>query len=181
MAVNATRLLVWTWLVIGGQAVAVGGGSDVASPDALQEIGDRMRQVQQHLLDPDSAAETRAAQHQIADRLRELIASLEARQRDPHSQPGAARRDPHPPATDPNAAAGTEPARDSAATAGRTEGPGQDATAILRQAAATAWGHLPERYRARMRSTEGVEFLPRYRGLIEDYYRRLAEDQGKTP
>jgi hypothetical protein len=182
MAVNSTLLLVWTWLAIGGQAVASGGGSDAASPDVLQGIGDRMRQVQQRLLDADDDNETRAAQQQIADRLRALIESLEAQQRDQLSQSGASRQDQPPPSSaDPDAAAGTEAAQDSAATTGQADDPVEDATAILSQAAGAVWGHLPERYRARMRSAEGVEFLPQYRTLIEDYYRRLAEDQGRTP
>jgi hypothetical protein len=41
------------------------------------------------------------------------------------------------------------------------------------------WGHLPERLRQQMQNADAIEFLPQYRQLIEDYYRRLSEEQEK--
>jgi hypothetical protein len=40
---------------------------------------------------------------------------------------------------------------------------------------ANVWGHLPQRWRSQMATGSAVEFLPRYRDAIEDYYRRLAK------
>ena len=41
------------------------------------------------------------------------------------------------------------------------------------------WGHLPPRVRAQMQSGAGEKFLPKYEKLIEDYYKRLAEERTK--
>ena len=43
------------------------------------------------------------------------------------------------------------------------------------------WGHLPEKIRDQMQSSMSEEFLPKYERLIEDYYRRLAEDPRTGP
>ena len=42
------------------------------------------------------------------------------------------------------------------------------------------WGHLPERYRRHVQNAGAIEFLPQYRKLIEDYYRRLSEERDKN-
>jgi hypothetical protein len=38
------------------------------------------------------------------------------------------------------------------------------------------WGHLPPQLQQQIQSTTIEEFLPKYEGLIEDYFRRLAEE-----
>jgi len=40
------------------------------------------------------------------------------------------------------------------------------------------WGHLPERSREQMLQSFSDEFLPKYELEIEQYYRRLSEEQG---
>lgn len=42
------------------------------------------------------------------------------------------------------------------------------------------WGELPEREREQMAQFFDEEFLPKYELLIEQYFRRLAEEQGKN-
>jgi hypothetical protein len=37
------------------------------------------------------------------------------------------------------------------------------------------WGHLPERVRRQMMATGSIKFLPKYQQLIEEYYRRIAQ------
>jgi len=49
----------------------------------------------------------------------------------------------------------------------------------VQRAMGDVWGHLPERYRRHVQNAGAVEFLPQYRKLIEDYYRRLSEE--RTP
>ena len=39
------------------------------------------------------------------------------------------------------------------------------------------WGHLPERSREQMLQSFSDEFLPKYELEIEQYYRRLSEEQ----
>ena len=43
------------------------------------------------------------------------------------------------------------------------------------------WGHLPERSREQMRQSFSDEFLPKYELEIEQYYRRLSEEQAESP
>jgi len=40
------------------------------------------------------------------------------------------------------------------------------------------WGHLPERAREQMMQSFSAEFLPKYQLEIEQYYRKLGEEQG---
>ena len=42
------------------------------------------------------------------------------------------------------------------------------------------WGHLPERSREQMLQSFSDEFLPKYELEIEQYYRRLSEEQGEA-
>jgi hypothetical protein len=42
------------------------------------------------------------------------------------------------------------------------------------------WGHLPERTREQMLQSFSDEFLPKYEIEIEQYYRRLSEEQGES-
>jgi len=43
------------------------------------------------------------------------------------------------------------------------------------------WGHLPDKLRDQMQASLSEQFLPKYEQLIEDYYRRLAEDRSVSP
>ena len=43
------------------------------------------------------------------------------------------------------------------------------------------WGHLPAKLREQMQSSLKEQFLPKYERVIEDYYRRLAEDLRAGP
>jgi hypothetical protein len=43
------------------------------------------------------------------------------------------------------------------------------------------WGHLPERVRQEVQNASVEQFLPKYEKLIEDYYKRLAEDRQTYP
>jgi TolA-binding protein len=43
------------------------------------------------------------------------------------------------------------------------------------------WGELPEREREQMLELPVEEFLPKYELLIESYFKRLAEEQGREP
>ena len=50
-----------------------------------------------------------------------------------------------------------------------------------RQLLKEVWGHLPERVRRQMQSGSPEEVLPKYQKLIEEYYKRLAEDAVRNP
>jgi hypothetical protein len=46
-----------------------------------------------------------------------------------------------------------------------------------KQVVGRLWGHLPDRLRHEMQSSFSEQFLPQYERLIEDYYKRLAEER----
>jgi hypothetical protein len=43
-----------------------------------------------------------------------------------------------------------------------------------------AWGNLPERLREQMMQSSVDGFLPKYERLIEEYFKRLAEDESSS-
>ena len=70
--------------------------------------------------------------------------------------------------------------RDDSADSGQSVSPADDPTGAVRRAMGEIWGHLPERYRRHVQNAGTVEFLPQYRKLIEDYYRRLSEERDNS-
>jgi len=50
----------------------------------------------------------------------------------------------------------------------------------INEMAKALWGHLPERSREQMLQSFSDEFLPKYQLEIEQYYRRLSEEQGES-
>jgi hypothetical protein len=122
----------------------------------------------------DTSQATQTTQRQIVDELDELIAALVAQQQSQSQQQTGAKQSRG--KEGPNQT-GKEAARDGNDPAGDANSV-EEQSAALRQVMEEVWGHLPERYRRQMQNAGNVEFLPQYRKLIEDYYRRLAEDRG---
>jgi hypothetical protein len=152
-------------------------GSDTQSENPLVRIGGHMWSVERRLRAGDTSTETQGAQSKIIDELDELIAALAAQQpRDQGRRQAPASKQGQPS----SAKVGSDAARDSTNRLGQADS-AQQQTAIARRVLAEVWGHLPERYRRQMQNAGEVEFLPEYRKLIEDYYRRLAEDRGNPP
>lgn len=50
----------------------------------------------------------------------------------------------------------------------------------VNEMAKALWGHLPERSREQMLQSFSNEFLPKYEFEIEQYYRRLSEEEGES-
>jgi len=72
---------------------------------------------------------------------------------------------------------GPKPARDSNAQPGSAE-PGRPDMGEMRDILKRLWGQLPERQREQMLQLPVEEFLPKYQQLIQEYFKRLAEEQG---
>ncbi|MHB8900606.1 MAG: hypothetical protein ACYC6Y_17790 [Thermoguttaceae bacterium] len=69
-----------------------------------------------------------------------------------------------------------KPATTGGTPSGKTEGQAPDMAkmlAVIKQ----VWGELPEQERQRMLQSSIEEFLPKYADMIEQYYKRLAEDR----
>ncbi|MFW6169050.1 MAG: hypothetical protein ACODAD_01075 [Planctomycetota bacterium] len=150
-------------------------GSDIVERNVLVQIGRQMQRVENLLSQRKVSAETQRNQREIVSQLDQLIAALSAfqqaeqqREMEPDSK------------TDEDgqkvAKTGKKPARNSSGKPEKTDSPPRE-PAPLQEMAGEIWGHLPERLRGQVQSVEAVEFLPKYRELIEDYYRRLAEER----
>ena len=73
------------------------------------------------------------------------------------------------------AGSGKTAARDSTARLDSTNAKSVD-KGDLEATVKDLWGHLPERSREQMMQSFSEEFLPKYELEIEQYYRRLSEE-----
>ncbi|MCA9269945.1 MAG: hypothetical protein KDA41_15800, partial [Planctomycetales bacterium] len=71
-------------------------------------------------------------------------------------------------------AAGQQPARNSTQRLGEQTVSAADAEA-MEALVKRVWGHLPDRARQELQNASVEEFLPKYQQVIEEYFRRLAE------
>jgi len=163
-------------------------GEDIAqelSAQPLTRLGQRMLLVQQRMEERDTASGTQALQRQIVDEFAALIEDLQQQQ---HKRTGAAQSDPR--AT---ARAGSAAQRAGALPA-TAEGPARQSSDRVDPAQAarltpedrqslvrSAWGHLPATVRQQVQGPGVERFLPKYERLIEEYYRRLAENPADAP
>ncbi len=151
--------------------------------EPLLEIARQMRVVEKRIEQYDSGSITQGMQQQILADLERLITSARraCKQGVPAaggSQPVAGRT----PVTQPSGQQpagqqpGQSPGRTSAARQGETEPglSGPDA-AQLRELVKNLWGELPPRAREQMLESFDEAFVPKYRLLIEQYFRRLAK------
>jgi hypothetical protein len=165
------------------------GGEDIepGKPiDPLSDIGQRMRIVETLIARQDTSEETQRLQSEIIDELARLIEQLQRRgsaggqsasraPRSSSSQQSLAKSQ-----SNQDGQTGDQPAADSTTRVGkneeiRTETP--NAQNLLK----AVWGHLPERVRQEVQNASVEQFLPKYEKLIEDYYKRLAEDRQTYP
>jgi len=147
-------------------------GSDVSSQDPLERVGQQMRVVQQRLAQRDVAEPTQTQQRQIVTELGQLIDALAARKPGQTQQAKTERK----PGDGGEKKTGQESAKD--ATGGSQQAvPAETNMEAVQHALGEVWGHLPERYRRHVQNAATIEFLPQYRTLIEDYYRRLSEER----
>lgn len=149
-------------------------GSDVTAGTPYEQIARRMRDVAQRLGLRDTSQHTQASQRQIVEALQQMIESLDQQQGRSQQQTQGEKK----PDQDGGQKTGQDAARNSA-DSGQPDGAAEDTAATVQRAMGDVWGHLPERYRRHVQNAGAVEFLPQYRKLIEDYYRRLSEE--RTP
>ncbi len=150
-------------------------GSDAPAENPLQLIGRRMQQVHQRLSERDVSPDTQQTQQRIIAELDELIAALNTQQQSTVQQKQQQRK-----STPRNGSSedkgGQQAARDGSQQTGSEPAIAEE-TSAMRQASGEVWGHLPERLRRQLQSSGAIEFLPKYRQLIEDYYQRLSEER----
>lgn len=165
-------------------------GEDLGSPSpafSLLRIGHRMQLAGQSMASDDTSKRTQDIQVEIIDDLSRLIAQTEqqcksnsasrqsvaagGRQNISHADPAAGPQ---------TLSSSSTPARDSSRRQGegKTAGVGTD---VMDSFIKKTWGHLPPQLRQSVFNVGREKFLPKYEMLIEQYYRRLAEDAKRQP
>lgn len=143
---------------------------------ALSAIEQNMRNVHQRLLRKDLSDDTLVAEQQIVSQLDQIIEKLASQCRQASAQQSAGKPKPKTggdPDQKSQAKTGSQAARDDKSSTGGSDS--INPTTEVRQSMGRVWGQLPERFRRQIQNVNRIEFLPQYRKLIEDYYRRLAE------
>jgi hypothetical protein len=158
-----------------GEDVGVGPADQV-----IQAIEKQMLAVQQRLRDMDTSEPTQEIQRRIVLDLDAVIQQM---------QEQMASRSSRTQQTDAANQQGQQSDKDGGDTGDRRTGGNSDQssqekgplaeTDTMRKALDRFWGNLPEKVRRQVQNMNAVEFLPEYQKLIEDYYQRLAEEQGR--
>lgn len=167
------------------QQAAPPAGEDVGE-SPLARISGRMASASQLIAKQNLDGETREVQEEIVSELDKLIEKLNKQCQNCSScsgqcnKPGSQQTQsstPKPSGSKPNASqtqsSGAKESRVSAGGGGEAQ-PGEVADS---QAVKQLWGQLPERLRQQLLQSTADEFLPKYRAELEQYFRRLAEEQ----
>jgi hypothetical protein len=158
---------------------AASGAAPVTSDNPLAVIAERMRQVESRLAKQDTSPETQAVQKQIQAELTQLLEQARRQQGSGQNKPGGP-------------GSGNKPA--GAGSGNPTPAPPRESTNRIEQGNKEAvettdvkdllrriWGELPEKLRDQMQASLSEQFLPKYERLIEEYYKRLAEERPAGP
>jgi hypothetical protein len=166
-------------------------GEDIGQPSGSLSLT-RVRLGMQHaqsLLGAKNAAEDAPTlqqagqvQQEVVAQLDKLIAELSKQCKNCNCQSGGSSPKPGQPSQ-------KKPGKPGATAAGSGQTAARDSTDRLDSSTAKPvdkgdleavvkdlWGHLPERSREQMLQSFSEEFLPKYELEIEQYYRRLSED-----
>jgi TolA-binding protein len=160
----------------------LGAAAVAEEENPLLEVAQRMRQVEGRIVRNDAGPQTQGLQRQIVADLEELI-----RQAQKCCQQGAAGGKPSPlgsPAGQPKqgrGGMGTKPNPKPGSTSSQQKDDGQPRKLDKQQVQTLVerlWDvALPPQQRNELRQSPFDEFLPKYELLIEQYYRRLAEEK----
>jgi hypothetical protein len=152
--------------------------SSVGDSNPLGLIGERMRAAQARIAGHDTSAATQDLQQKILDDLAKLIEQAKKQGREKKPGNGSGQSSDQPGTGGGNPTPG--PPRDST---NRIEQGTKEATetADVKDLLRRYWGHLPQKLRDQMQASLSEQFLPKYERLIEEYYKRLAEDRSPAP
>ena len=163
---------------LAGEDVELGKASD-----PLARIGGRMRTAKELIDRHNTSTQTQQLQEEILNDLSALIAKLQSQQMQPsgdqsNNQGGKSRPGAGDGSADGQVDQGPEKSTDRVGKADTTLTALQRQQELLRR---MNWGSLPDRLRDQVRSTRVEQFLPKYARLIEQYYKRLAEESQFQP
>jgi hypothetical protein len=156
------------------------GEADASAADSqnpLANLAERMRTVERRIARRDTSTATQEEQVQIL----KDIAALLADSRNGQSSKGQGGK-------------GTGAAQAGTGTGNTAAGPPRDSTnriergtkeetetTDVKDVLRRIWGHLPEKLRDEMQASLSEQFLPKYERMIEEYYKRLAEERPAGP
>jgi|GEM_PF-2861362 len=146
--------------------------------DSWSRIGDSMRNVEGRIAAGDLGKETQQLQKIIAQDLARMTKQLRQQSSNSSFRPGAgaasgtSSQDPN------NGQDSTKPATDSTARIGQDPG-NQAELEETEMIVDRLWGQLPVRIQTQLRGAAVDQFLPKYQLLLEQFYRRLAEQEGE--
>jgi hypothetical protein len=160
--------------------------SATEADDDFTRIANRMREAARLIPKISETEKTKTVQTRIVGELEELIGALEKQcQQSSSSSSGKSKgeqqsqRSQVKPSGSQQGGEGTnsrQPARDSTERLGPDElqrADAQQMQGLLKD----LWGQLPEKAREQMLKTSPEQFLPKYELMIEQYFKRLAEEQ----
>ncbi len=160
-------------------------GEDIGAEgeNDLSRISRQMRLVQQRIAQEEISQKTQDLQQQIVTDLDALIRQLQQQKKKQGKPSNSKTQNPggeiKQPSNQPNAGQSTpneKPSQDSEEKLAERDANPADAAA-MQAMVKRVWGHLPDRVRQEMQNAAVEEFLPKYQELIEDYFRRLAEEE----
>jgi hypothetical protein len=145
----------------------------------LSLIVRKMRHVEQRVVQADAGSQTQETQREIVVGLNSLIGEAQQRSGETivqkRTSPGTSQT---PPQSSTASQAGSAPG--PAKTSALGDGSGEKKPLDPRQVhdiQRQFWGELPEKSREILFQSPVEEFLPAYESLIEQYYRRLADEK----
>jgi hypothetical protein len=168
------------------------GASTNSAVQSLARVRSSMEQAQSLLAGSDAADKADAAklaapvQKQVISDLDKLIAELSKQCQSCNGQCQGGQCDQPKPGQNPEtgklgsaSGSGRTAARDSTDRLDKSTAKPVDKGEVNEMVKAL-WGNLPERDRQQMLQSFSDEFLPKYELEIEQYYRRLSEEQGEN-
>ncbi|HZL86973.1 MAG TPA: hypothetical protein VFB96_01240 [Pirellulaceae bacterium] len=150
-------------------------GEDLGSApeDPLLRIGRQMRAVEERIAQKDTSDQTQTAQREIVDELKKLIEQAK-KQASSGNKNASGRGTGKGGAGDGQVRPGVP--QDATDRVGKPQTEATE-TADVRDLLQRIWGHLPQKRLDEMRNALSDQFLPKYEKLIEEYYKRLAEER----
>jgi len=143
--------------------------------DSWSRIGDSMRNVEGRIAAGDLGKETQQLQKMIVQDLAGLMKQFRQQSSDSSFRPGMGAASS---ASSQAADNQQNPATDSTQRIGPDTGT-QVESEEVQMVMEELWGHLPARLQAQLRGAAVDQFLPKYERLLEQFYRRLAEQESR--
>lgn len=142
----------------------------------LAIVSERMREAERRIAGRDTSAQTQSVQKQIEEDLAQLIEQAR-RQLAAAGKPGSGQ------GTQAGNTGGNPTAAPPRDSTNRIERGAKESveTADVKEVLRRFWGHLPDKMREELQSSLSEQFLPKYERVIEQYYKRLAEDPRVRP